>query len=124
MLHHTHDPAREHRILYEVIVDCYNDDEELMGWYYYMAEGLNFPIDVTVRFSLKHGKTEMKSAQIVNIDPKSEQVNPMRLGIMEPGSKRIQHISPEDLASADTTPENLEILNDWLYWHSFDLLED
>ena len=118
-----HDPAREHRILYEVIVDCY-DDEELMGWYYYMAEGLEFPIDVTVRFTLKNGKTEAKPAQIVHIDPKSERGNPIRLGITEPGSERMQYISPEELASADTTPENLEILNDWLYWHDFELLED
>ena len=29
----THDQTREHRILEEVIVDAYDDEEQLMGWY-------------------------------------------------------------------------------------------
>ncbi|MEQ1744622.1 MAG: calcium-binding protein [Saprospiraceae bacterium] len=69
----THDPAREHRILYEIIADCYDEVKEYMGWYYYMAENLVFPIDVTVRFRLRGGATEMKPARIMEIDPKSEQ---------------------------------------------------
>lgn len=27
----THDPTRHHRILYGVIVDCYDEAEEMMG---------------------------------------------------------------------------------------------
>ncbi len=117
------DPVRHDRILDEILVDCYNEEgAELMSWYYYMTDNLEFPVDVTVRFRLRGGATEIKPAQIVEIDPKSEQGNPIRLGITEPGNARVQYISPEDLASADTTPENLEILNDWLYWHNFELL--
>ncbi len=93
-----------------------------MSWYYYMTENLEFPIDVTVRFRLKSGTTEVKPAQIVEIDPKSEQGNPIRFGITEPGSERVQFIGPEEVASANTMPENLEIINDWLYWHNFELL--
>ena len=119
----TPDPTRHHRILYEVIVDCYDEEEQLMGWYYYMTDNLKFPINVTVRFRLKGGTTEIKPAQIVDIDPKSERGSAIRLGIAELGSARVQYISPEELTSADTTPENLEILNDWLYWHNFELLK-
>ena len=115
------DPTRHDRILDEILVDCYNEqDVELMSWYYYMTDNLEFPVDVTVRF--RGGATEIKPAQIVGIDPKSEQGSPIRLGITEPGNARVQYIGPEDLASAETTPENLEILNDWLYWHNFELL--
>lgn len=32
-------------------------------------------------------------------------------------------ISPEDIVNVKTTEENLEILNDWLYWHNFELLD-
>ena len=116
------DPTRTHRIHYEVIVDCYNEEEELMGWYYYMSDNLAFPIDVVVRLALKGGKTELKPAQIVALDPKSEQSNPIRLGISEPGSERVQYISPVDIASMDTSPENAEIINDWLYWHNHEML--
>ncbi len=118
----THDPTREHRILYEVIVDCYDEIEELMGWYYYLSDNLAFPIDIVVRFALKGGKTELKPAQIVDIDPKSEQGSAIRLGVTEPPSERVQYISPADIASMDTTPENAEIINDWLYWHDHEML--
>ena len=117
-----HDSDRENRILEEVIVDCYGEEEQLMGWYYYMADNLEFPITATVRFALKGGKTEIKPAQIVDIDPKSERGNAIRLGITEGDSQRVQYVSPEDLASIDTSDENTEIINDWLYWHNCEML--
>jgi len=44
------------------------------------------------------------------------------LGTSEKGSERIQYVIPDDIVRIDTSPENLEIINDWLYWHNFDLL--
>ncbi len=35
--------------------------------------------------------------------------------ITEKGHLRVQYIAPEDVVTANTTPENLKILNDWLY---------
>lgn len=115
------DPTRTNRILNEVIVDCYDEAEQMMGWYYYMTDNLAFPIDVVVQFALRGGKTERKPAQIVDIDPKSEHGSTIRLGITEPGSERVQYISPADIVSMDTSPENAEIINDWLYWHNHEM---
>jgi hypothetical protein len=36
-------PEREHRIANEAIVDCYNESERAMGWYYYLERALVFP---------------------------------------------------------------------------------
>ncbi len=36
-------PAREHRILYEAVVDCYDEVERAMGWYYYLERTVVFP---------------------------------------------------------------------------------
>jgi hypothetical protein len=41
------DPAREHRIIYEIIVDAYNEDERNLGWYYYLDGALAFPFKAT-----------------------------------------------------------------------------
>lgn len=108
------DEEREHRIIYEVIVDAYDDEEQAMGWYYYMAENLVFPIKAKANLPLRGGKIEQKAVEIVEIDPKGRAI---RLGITEGTSQRVQYISPEMLESIDTSDENLEILNDWLYWH-------
>ena len=116
------DEEREHRILYEVIVDAYDDEEQAMGWYYYMAENLAFPIKAKVEMPMRGGKLEVKDINIVEIDPKSEEGRAIRLGIVEGKSERVQYLSPEHIVSLKTSDENLEIINDWLYWHDFELL--
>jgi hypothetical protein len=37
------DKAREKRISMEIVVDCYDEHERAMGWYYYLEEHLHFP---------------------------------------------------------------------------------
>jgi hypothetical protein len=37
------DKAREKRIDYEVIVDAYTEEEQAMGWYYYLEGKITFP---------------------------------------------------------------------------------
>jgi Calcium binding len=118
----THDQTREDRIIYEVIVDCYEEHEELMGWYYYMADNLEFPIKATVRLRLRGGAAEVKKVDIVEVDKKSEEENPIRFGIVEDGGQRVTTISPEEIVGIGTSAENTEIINDWLYWHNFGLL--
>jgi hypothetical protein len=37
------DEIREDRILFEIVVDAYNETERAMGWYYYLQDKLEFP---------------------------------------------------------------------------------
>jgi hypothetical protein len=37
------DDIREERIIMEVIVDCYDEQEQAMGWYYYLNDRIDFP---------------------------------------------------------------------------------
>jgi hypothetical protein len=41
------DPVREQRIIYEIVVDAYNEDERNLGWYYYLEGALVFPFKAT-----------------------------------------------------------------------------
>ena len=43
------DPVREERIIYEAIVDCYNESEVAMGWYHYLQDRMSFPFSAKVR---------------------------------------------------------------------------
>lgn len=36
------DDARERRIRDEIIVDAYGEEEQALGWYYYLQERLDF----------------------------------------------------------------------------------
>ena len=37
------DPDREDRILFEIVVDAYNETERAMSWYCYLQDQLKFP---------------------------------------------------------------------------------
>jgi Calcium binding len=37
------DEIREERILMEIVVDAYNEEERAMGWYCYLEDTLHFP---------------------------------------------------------------------------------
>ena len=37
------DESREDRILFDIVVDAYNETERAMGWYYYLQDKLEFP---------------------------------------------------------------------------------
>jgi hypothetical protein len=41
------DDQREKRITMEIVVDAYGPEEQAMGWYYYLADNLQFPFTVT-----------------------------------------------------------------------------
>jgi hypothetical protein len=119
----THpDPDREDRILNEVIVDCYDEEEEETSWFYYLNDEVSYPFSAVVRLSKKGGQTEEKTVEVVEMDPEAENGGTLRMGITEPGQKRVQYIPLSDFVKADTTDDNLQALNDWLYWHDFELL--
>jgi hypothetical protein len=122
-MYRQRDTARDARILNEVIADCFGDDEERAGWYYYMAYGLQFPIEAMVRFPAEAGQTETRPAQIIGIDPKSAEGHIFRLSVVEPGSRKVQHFSPMALASVKASAQSLQALNDWLYWYNYEMLE-
>jgi hypothetical protein len=41
------DDQREDRISDEILVDCYNETERALGWYYYLEANLLFPFEAT-----------------------------------------------------------------------------
>ena len=116
------DEERDYRILMEVVVDCYDDEEAATGWYYYFSENLDLPIQAQANLKLRGGKMEQKIVKIVDVESEFSVSEYLRIGITEEGSDRIQFISPEQLVSVTTSDENRQIMNDWLYWHEFNLI--
>ncbi len=39
----TSDEEREKRIMMEIVVDAYGEEERALSWYYYLEEKLQFP---------------------------------------------------------------------------------
>jgi Calcium binding len=119
---HLTDPIREHRITDEVIVDCRDEYEQNMGWYYYFEEGLPFPVSATAELRERNGTKTLCAVEIVSITSREDR--PLSLGVCEKGSNRSISISPEDIRSvAVENEEQLDVFNDWCYYHGFPLIE-
>lgn len=57
----------ERIIDYKIIVDCYNDDEVNMGWFYYMEENLEFPFDAQLQIKKRDGSKELKRVEVIGL---------------------------------------------------------
>ena len=117
------DEIRYHRIMDNTIADANDEEEVATNWFYYLQDNLVFPVNVTVQLSLRGGKKETIQAQIVEIDHNFTKTDALKVGIVEHNSKRVQFISPSQITAFNTSIENKDIINDWLYWHDFDLLD-
>lgn len=113
------DAERQHRIDYEIIVDCYDEVEENMGWYYYFEENLEFPIEAIIKLRKQDNKVEVVPIRIISIASKEEEEP--RLGYVLQGSDYIHSIRIEDIVKVVTNENNLQVLNDWRYWKGMEL---
>ncbi|MGB1243214.1 MAG: calcium-binding protein [Chitinophagales bacterium] len=117
---HTKDPNRDHRIIYEIVVDAYGDEEVNMSWYYYFADNLEFPFNAVAHLKKRNGKKENLDIEVIEVASNTDE--PLKLGFVFTKQGFVFPIAVEDLFEVDTTEENLEILNDWLYWKRLPLL--
>lgn len=109
------DETREHRIVMEIIVDCYNEEERAMGWYYYLEDHIKFPF---------HAKCISKR----NISPlrHGEVITVIAMGPEEECDHEIfveVEYQEESLSVPLSQLEGLEIdeisreaIKDWHYW--------
>ena len=51
---------------YEVIVDCYTDEEVSMGWAVYMIDNLNYPFEAEYLVKKKSGESKWRKVKVVS----------------------------------------------------------
>ena len=109
------DEAREHRIVMEIVVDAYDEQERALGWYYYLEGKLNFPF--LARCATRRSISPLKvgdEVEVISMPPEEECEHEMfvvmrwdREGLAVPLSQ---------LEVIDADDETREAVEDWLYW--------
>lgn len=109
------DDAREERIAMEAIVDCYDEYEQAMGWYYYLDDRINFPFKAKW---VSRQKSEGRDVTVVEMSPEDECSSDMFVEVLyQEGeledifSARLSDIQPLDIDSGTE-----EAIGDWHYW--------
>jgi hypothetical protein len=115
MLRMPEDPDRDERITMEIVVDAYDRDERIMGWYYYLADTLNFPFTTTCRE--KHLRSPLKVGDKVNIIGMAELDDrnaDMAVTIDWKGDALAIPLSQLDATTEDAATQ--QAIEDWHYW--------
>ena len=109
------DAKREGRILNEVIVDAYNPEEQVMGWYCYLEDKIRFPFQAKCIVSqvvspLLKGET----VEVRSMAPKDACAVEMLVLIRWQGRNMAVPLSQLKPIKPDETIA--EAVSDWHYW--------
>lgn len=110
------DPEREARIMDEIVVDAYNEDERAAGWFCYLEDRLACPF-------------KAKCIEEMEISPlkKGESVTVLKVLDLDDPSRgaffaqiewkdRKMGVPLAQLSAVGTGDETAEALADWRYW--------
>lgn len=110
------DQEREDRITEEIIVDCYNPEEQAMGWYYYLEEKLQFPF--SSKCIAKRAISPLREGdlvEVVGMAPETECEHEMFVAMPWEGKTLavpLAQLKPDPSTDAETK----EAVADWHYW--------
>ena len=109
------DDIREERIMMEAVVDCYDEYEQAMGWYYYLEDRINFPFKA--KWINRHS-SEGRNVTVLSMSPEDDCSHDMfvevlyREGDMEDVfDARLSEIQPLNIDAATE-----QAIDDWHYW--------
>jgi hypothetical protein len=102
---------REHRIAYEIVVDCYNEEEHATGWHCYLEDSLKFPFQAELRDSLLR---KAETVQVVAMSEIELCLHEMFVDIEWSG--RTLAVPLDQLKPMKANKKTVEAIEDWYYW--------
>ena len=109
------DPVREDRIHNEAIADANGPEEQVMGWYYYLDDKIQFPfqakcIAAKVVSPLRKGET----VEVRRMAPEDDCSADMLVLIR--WHDRTMAVPLSQLVAIDPNQSAAEAIGDWHYW--------
>ena len=109
------DKHREERIDMEIIVDAYDEEGRAMGWYYYLADTINFPFNAKcIHECHKSPLEEEDTVEVLGMARENKCLREMFVEVQFNGDNLAVPLSQlQGVAVDDQTQEAIE---DWHYW--------
>lgn len=115
MIESQQDKQRENRIFMEAIVDCYNEEERAMGWYYYLDNKLSFPFKA--KCIMQREISPLKIGDELNaVGMGSEDECEHEMFVMTDWKGTQLAVPLIQLMDIDANEATHEAIEDWLYW--------
>ena len=110
------DESREERIDMEIIVDAYNEEEQAMGWYYYLDTKLNFPFKA--KWLTGGSISNSEDVEVLKMSPEEACQREMFVEVLykEGTAEDIFSVALSDIESIEADDETQEAVKYWHYW--------
>lgn len=110
--------AIKYKIDYEIIVDCYDEYEVSMGWYYFMEETVKFPFRATAKFKKRNGSIEQKEIEIIGLASDEEGFMKNDFDLEIEVGEHISTIAYSKLSNIKASQETIDAFTIWNHWIS------
>jgi Calcium binding len=115
MAEQPEDEEREERIHMEIIVDAYGPEEQAMGWYYYLADTMQFPFSARCIAPRTTSPLEPgDKVEVVGMAPEEECEHEMFVLIRR--KSRPLAVPLMQLEGIKVDEETQQAIEDWHYW--------
>lgn len=112
------DEERDCRISMEVLVDCYDEGEEAMGWYYYLQDNLSFPFIALCIEDRTVSPLEIgEEVEVLGMAPEEECEHGEMFVLIFHGKKKLA-VPLVQLEPVEADDKTVEAVLDWHYWNS------
>lgn len=117
------DPAREDRILFDIVVDAYNETERALGWYYHLEQEITFPFAARIKHGFADACAHVSERSLLRdgdrvsvVGLASEDACMSSVGVVVE-YHQAQFILPLTQLECQTADEStLQAVSDWHYW--------
>jgi hypothetical protein len=110
------DRIREDRIIMEIVVDCYNEQERYMGWYCHLEQKLKFPFQAKCTYPRPTSPLK-KGESITVIGMLHDDFDyPSDIKVKIRWQGRTMGVPLSQIVSIDAGDEADEAIADWHYW--------
>jgi Calcium binding len=115
MAHTPEQPDREDRILFDIVVDAYDETERAMGWYYYLQAALQMPFKAKCRSARATSPLTIGTeTEVIAMAPEDECMSEVFV-VVKFGASELS-VPLAQLECKATDKETLEAVADWHYW--------
>lgn len=100
----------------EIVVDANDDDEVFMGWYYFMAESLEFPFQAIATIKKRNGTTEERTVEVVEDATNGDRFKCQAYYVNVDYEGVLMKVEIADLKPINASAETLKAITVWKYW--------
>jgi len=104
----------------EIIVDCYDEYEVTMGWFYYFQDNMSFPFKAKISAetgidNLKIGDT-VNVVELMNSSDEMISIYDFKATVGIEYGEHIYDVSLEQIKGIDCNQKTDEVIEVWHYW--------